>query len=48
VPELLLQPGVNPTFFLEKDGVLEYAVVNGFLIDLKAEKPTIPNAMIYR
>lgn len=48
VAELYIQPGVNPTFFLEKDGVLEYAVVNGFLIDLKAEKPTIPNAMIYR
>ncbi len=48
VPELMLQPGVNPTFFLEKNGVLEYAVINGFLIDLKSEKPTIPNAMIYR
>jgi len=48
VPELLLQPGANPTFFLEKNGVLEYAVINGFLMDLKQEKPTIPNAMIYR
>ncbi|WP_318308458.1 M14 family zinc carboxypeptidase [Flagellimonas crocea] len=29
-----LQPGMNPTFFLEKDGKLTHAVVNGFLIDL--------------
>jgi len=48
VPELRLQPGINPTFFLEKDGILEYAVINGFLIDLKEEKATIPNAMIFR
>jgi hypothetical protein len=48
VPELRLQPGVNPTFFLEKNGKLEYAVINGFLMDLKQEMPTIPNAMIYR
>jgi hypothetical protein len=48
VPELRIQPGVNPTFFLEKNGVLEYAVINGFLIDLKQKIPMIPNAMIYR
>lgn len=48
VPELMLQPGVNPTFFLEKNGKLDYGVINGFLIDLKSEKPSIPNAMIYR
>ena len=48
VPALRLQPGINPTFFLEKDGVLEYGLINGFLIDLKKEKTAIPNAMIYR
>ena len=48
VPELRLQPGINPTFFLEKNGILEYAVINGFLVDLKQGIPTIPNAMIYR
>ena len=48
IPELHLQPGVNPTFFLEKGGVLEYAVINGFLINLTTEQSTIPNAMIYR
>ncbi|TKD66074.1 M14 family zinc carboxypeptidase [Flavobacterium sp. ASW18X] len=29
-----VSPGLNPTFFLEKDGKLQYAVINGFLIDL--------------
>lgn len=29
-----LQPGVNPTFFLKKDGNLTHALINGFLIDL--------------
>ncbi len=48
IPELRLQPGSNPTFFLEKEGVLAYAIINGFLIDLKQGEPTIPNAMIYK
>lgn len=29
-----LLPGLNPTFFLEKEGKLQCAVINGFLIDL--------------
>ncbi|MAU14511.1 MAG: peptidase M14 [Muricauda sp.] len=29
-----LWPGMNPTFFLEKEGSLTHAVINGFLIDL--------------
>lgn len=29
-----LQPGINPNFFLKKDGKLTHAVINGFLIDL--------------
>ncbi|MBA4744089.1 MAG: peptidase M14 [Muricauda sp.] len=29
-----LQPGINPTFFLEKEGKLTHAVINGFFIDL--------------
>ncbi len=29
-----MQPGINPTFFLEKEGKLTHAVINGFLIDL--------------
>jgi len=47
-PELRLEVGINPTFFLEKDGVLRYAVINGFLIDLSTEKGNFGNAMIYR
>ena len=34
VPEFSLNVGQNPTFLLEKDGVIEYAVINGFLINL--------------
>ncbi|SNY99896.1 M14 family zinc carboxypeptidase [Flagellimonas pacifica] len=45
-----LAPGVNPTFFLEKEGKLTHAVINGFLIDLN--KPigdqNFGNALIYR
>jgi hypothetical protein len=48
VPELKLEPGLNPTFFLEKDGKVEYAVINGFLVDLKIESIKVPNAMIYK
>lgn len=34
LPEFRLGVGVNPTFLLEKEGEIRYAVVNGFLIDL--------------
>ncbi|MDC0008175.1 M14 family metallopeptidase [bacterium] len=48
VPELLLEVGINPTFFLEKNGVIKYAIVNGFLFDLEKENNQFKNAMIYR
>ncbi|WP_273566798.1 M14 family metallopeptidase [Maribacter halichondriae] len=48
IPELQLEVGINATFLLEKDGVIEYAVINGFLIDLKSGKGDFKNAMIYR
>ncbi|MGI9553003.1 MAG: peptidase M14, partial [Aurantibacter sp.] len=54
VPELNLEVGINPTFLLEKDGVIEYAVINGFLIDLSTGSKSVlfnfafKNAMIYR
>ncbi len=32
--DFIIQPGINPTFFLEKEGNLTHAVINGFLIDL--------------
>ncbi|APA65916.1 M14 family metallopeptidase [Maribacter sp. 1_2014MBL_MicDiv] len=48
VPELNLSPGINPTFFLEKNGVKEYAVINGFLVNLKKTDINVPNSMIFR
>lgn len=48
IPELNLAPGINPTFFLEKAGVIEYAVINGFLVNLKESEIQVPNGMIFR
>lgn len=50
VPEFVLKPGVNPTFFLEREGRLTHAVINGFLIDLSKpiEKQDFGNGLIYR
>ncbi len=48
VPEFSIEVGINPTFLLEKGGVLKYAVINGFLIDLESGKTDFKNAMIYR
>jgi hypothetical protein len=38
VPEFMLEPGKNPTFFLKKEGQLRYAVINGFLLDLSLDE----------
>ena len=51
-----LEVGANPTFLLEKEGVVNYAVVNGFLIDLNEDVENLvlhftskgKNAMIFR
>ena len=54
LPDFVLEVGQNPTFFLQKAGVFEYVVINGFLIDLskKMDPPYFSfegkNAMIYR
>ncbi|WP_411030788.1 M14 family zinc carboxypeptidase [Spongiimicrobium sp. 3-5] len=48
VPELRLKVGINPTFFLEKEGAIRYAVINGFLIDLENGEGKFGNAMIFR
>jgi len=54
LPDLNLEVGINPTFLLEKDGVLKYAVINGFLIDLSRDQKdaksnfVFKNSMIYR
>lgn len=36
--DLNFKPGVNPTFFLKKDGQFAYAVINGFMIDLQSKE----------
>lgn len=45
-----LQPGMNPTFFLQKEGKLTHAVINGFLLDLSKpiKEQKFGNALIYR
>ncbi len=56
LPEFGLAVGNNPTFFLEKDGKLEYAIINGFMVDLSLDSvrmlmqwsPKKANGMIYR
>ncbi len=51
-PEFLLEVGVNPTFLLERAGVVEFAVINGFLINLMDEQGgkqfSFKNGMLYR
>ncbi len=37
---------LQPNFFLKKDGNLEYAVINGFFIDLSKENFDVGNALI--
>lgn len=40
--------GSNPTFFLEKDGKIAFAVINGFFLDLGGVDNSIKNALILR
>jgi len=44
--EFKISESLQPHFFLEKDGKLEYVVINGFLIDLSEEKIQVENALI--
>lgn len=49
VPDFNIEVGINPTFLLEKEGEIKYAIINGFLIDLQQGiKRNFRNAMIYR
>jgi len=48
LPPLRIEVGINPTFLLEKDGELHYAVINGFLVNLKTGRSNFKNAMIFR
>ncbi|GGW44200.1 M14 family metallopeptidase [Arenibacter certesii] len=43
-----LQVGINPTFLLEKDGENEFAIINGFLINLSTGDGKFKNALILR
>ncbi|WP_142784637.1 M14 family metallopeptidase [Changchengzhania lutea] len=47
-PELVLKPGVIPSFLLERNNEIEYALINGFLINLKTKESHFKNALIYR
>ena len=48
LPDFRVGVGTNPSFYLEKDGKLEYAIINGFLTDLKEETSTVKNGLIFR
>jgi len=50
LPDFQIKVGKNPTFFLEKEGTLTHAVINGFLLDLSQpiEEQSFGNALIYR
>ncbi len=48
VPEFRMRVGINPNFLLELEGKPRYAIVNGFLIDLKSGEGNFKNALILR
>ncbi|MBC7000049.1 M14 metallopeptidase family protein [Cytophaga sp. FL35] len=50
LPDFKIEIGANPTFLLQKNNAIEYAIINGFLIDLDNFKTAklLKNAMIYR
>ena len=48
VPEFKMRVGVVPNFILEQQGKPCYAVINGFLIDLKSGEGNFKNALILR
>lgn len=47
VPGFYVNIGNNPNFVLQKDGTVDYAVVNGFLINLKTKESNFKNAIFY-
>ncbi len=48
VPGFYVNIGNNPNFVLQKDGSVDYAVVNGFLINLQTKKSNFKNAIFYK
>lgn len=50
LPKFVVKPGMNPTFFLERNGKLTHAVINGFLLDLSKpiENQKFGNALVFK
>lgn len=48
IPKFVLKPGTNSTFLLQKNDTIDYAVINGFLINLKTKESYFKNALMYR
>ena len=48
IPELTIMPGVNPNFLLQRNDKIEFAVVNGFLVDLKSKKSFNKNGLVLK
>lgn len=48
VPGFFVNIGNNPNFVLQKDGSVDYAVINGFLINLKTKESNFKNAIFYK
>lgn len=43
----ILKPGKKATFFLKKDGKIEYAIINGFLVKPDATFDKVENTLIF-
>ena len=48
VPGFFVNIGNNPNFVLQKDGKVDYAVVNGYLINLKTKESNFKNALFFK
>ena len=48
VPGFYVNIGNNPNFVLQKDGNVDYAVINGYLINLKTKESNFKNALFYK
>ena len=48
IPEFKIVVGANPTFLLQKNNQIEYAVINGFLLNLSTKSSNFKNALIYK
>lgn len=47
-PKFNLNLGANPTFLLKKGDSVDYAVINGYLINLKTKESNFKNALILK